>query len=69
MILMRAGKRYVCQNRSCRAEILVMKDSTQGDSNPRCCCGADMNRHYTKPVIRELDKGAAETVWATVSRN
>jgi hypothetical protein len=57
MFMMRKGQLFRCQNPECRAEIEVLKDSIAGETNPRCCCGASMKKPYTKPVIRELDKG------------
>lgn len=35
------------------------ESSIEGSSNPRCCCGAEMKKVYSKPVLRELDKDAA----------
>lgn len=57
--VMRKGEYYRCENPGCRAEIEVKKDSSEAESNPRCCCGAEMKRPYTKPAIRELDQNAA----------
>jgi hypothetical protein len=59
MRMMQSGQRYRCQNVECRAEIEVKKASIEGSSNPRCCCGAEMKKVYSKPVLRELDKDAA----------
>jgi hypothetical protein len=56
---MRSGQRYRCQSRECAAEIEVTKDSIEGQSNPRCCCGAEMKKPYIRPVVRTLDKDAA----------
>jgi hypothetical protein len=56
MFSMRRGAVYRCQNPGCRAEIEVTRDSVEGPSNPRCCCGAEMKKRYTKPVLRVLDK-------------
>lgn len=69
MFVMRTGQRFICQNRDCRAEILVMKDCTDGHSNPRCACGADMKRHYVKPAVRELDRDAAAVACVGFSKN
>lgn len=55
---MRAGQHYRCQNPVCRAEIEVLKDSVEGTSNPRCCCGAEMKKPYSKPVLQRLHKDA-----------
>jgi hypothetical protein len=59
MFNMRKGQRYRCQNSECRAEIEVTKDSIEGASNPRCSCGAEMKKAYTKPVLRMLDRDNA----------
>jgi hypothetical protein len=59
MRMMQSGQRYRCQNVECRAEIEAKKASIEGSSNPRCCCGAEMKKVYSKPVLRELDKDAA----------
>lgn len=53
---MRTGQCYRCQNPDCRAEIEVRKDSTKGEANPRCCCGTEMKKSYSKPVFRVLDE-------------
>jgi hypothetical protein len=52
---MRAGQRYRCQNPNCRCEIEVIEASAQAEFNPRCCCGAEMKKRYTKPVLKILD--------------
>jgi hypothetical protein len=49
------GQIYRCQNPHCRSEMKVVKPSgTVGGKNPRCCCGAEMKKPYTPPVLREL---------------
>jgi hypothetical protein len=58
MRTMLRGQVYRCQNMQCRSEIEVRKASIEGPSNPRCCCGAEMKKHYTEPTLRELDKDA-----------
>jgi len=58
-MILRKGQRYRCQNLECTAEIEVTKDSVEGSSNPRCCCGAAMKKPYTKPVLRMLDEDKA----------
>jgi len=58
-MILRKGQRYLCQNRECTAEIEVTKDSVEGPSNPRCCCGAAMKKPYKKPVLRMLDEDKA----------
>jgi len=57
--IMRMGQKYRCQNPECRAEIEVTKDSREGESNPRCCCGSEMKKPYSPPVLSKLDKNAA----------
>ncbi len=57
-ITMRKGQRYRCQNPGCRAEIEVITDSVEGTSNPSCCCGTEMKKPYSKPVLRRLDKNS-----------
>jgi hypothetical protein len=52
---MNAGQRYRCQNPDCRCEIEVIKTSTEAESNPRCCCGAEMKKPYEKPAFKTLD--------------
>lgn len=49
---MRVPEIYRCQNREGAAEIEVMKDSIEGASLPRCCCGAGMKKPYAKPVLK-----------------
>ena len=53
MILLKA-QIYRCQNQLCRAEVQVTKDSIEGDENPRCCCGAEMKKLWSTPVLRRL---------------
>lgn len=59
MRTMQIGQAYRCQNVACRAEIEVKKASLEGPANPRCCCGSEMKKVYSPPVLRELDKDAA----------
>jgi len=58
-MILKKGQRYRCQNRECAAEIEVTRDSVEGPSTPRCCCGAAMKKPYTEPVLRMLDKDKA----------
>ena len=48
------GQIYRCQNRACGCEVEVIKMSTEAARNPRCCCGAEMKKPYSRPVLREL---------------
>jgi hypothetical protein len=52
---MTEGQVYHCQNRVCGSEIVVTKASLEASANPRCCCGAEMKKPYTPPVLRVLD--------------
>jgi len=51
---MKIGQRYAFLNPNCRCEIEVTKASTEANTIPRCCCGAEMKKPYAKPVLREL---------------
>ena len=52
---MAQGQVYRCQNRECGWEIRVIKKaSVKTNSNPRCCCGAEMKKPYTQPALRSL---------------
>jgi len=53
--IMRPGQVYRCQNPRCGAEIRVNKESTDGLSNPICCCGAQMRRLYEPPALRKFE--------------
>lgn len=59
MALLRKGQVYRCQNLDCRAEVEVKNSSRQGTLNPRCCCGAEMKRPYSKPALRRIDEKEA----------
>ncbi len=51
---MTEGQVYLCQNRVCDAEILVIKEPREASANPRCRCGAVMKKPYSPPVLRTL---------------
>jgi hypothetical protein len=70
-MMMRSGQRYRCENRECAAEIEVKEDSLEGHLNPRCCCGAEMKKPYTKPVLRTLDRdpAVAANIWSAEDRH
>jgi hypothetical protein len=53
-MMLRKGQICRCQNRQCGAEVQVMRDSVEGESNLRCCCGAEMKKLWTTPVLRKL---------------
>lgn len=54
-MLMVKGEVYRCQNPSCRAEVRVERDSTDGFSSPICCCGAEMKKPYEPPRLRRIE--------------
>ena len=56
---MTAGQRYRCQNPDCGCEIEVAKTSIEADTNPRCCCGAEMKKPYKKPTYKILHSKSA----------
>jgi len=43
---------YRCQNRDCNCEVKVTKSAREFSENPRCTCGTDMKKPYTKPAVR-----------------
>ena len=52
--------RFVCQSAACRREIALEPGNGTGRiANPRCTCGSEMKKVYTKPAIRELSKAEA----------
>ena len=54
-MIMQVGQHYRCVNPDCRCEVEVVEPSTESMFNLRCCCGAEMKKPYTKPVLRLLD--------------
>lgn len=54
---MTEGQIYCCQNLRCGCEIKVVKTSIEANSNPRCCCGSEMKKPYTKPAVRKSSLG------------
>lgn len=56
------GQVFRCQNRDCGCEIKVLQSSVIALKNPRCGCGADMKKHYRKPVFRALTSDLELTV-------
>jgi len=52
---MNVRQRYCCQNPDYRCEIEVTKTSTEAESNPRCCCGAEMKKPYEEPTFKTWD--------------
>jgi hypothetical protein len=55
-MILRKGERFRCQNQQCRAEIEVTRDSIEGESNPKCCCGAEMKKIWTTPFLSSLEE-------------
>ena len=53
-VILRAGQIYRCTNADCRAEIQVLKPSVEGESSPKCCCGAEMKKPYSRPTAAEV---------------
>jgi hypothetical protein len=52
--------RFVCQAATCRREIALLPANGTGQiSKPRCTCGSEMKKVYSKPVFRELIKAEA----------
>ena len=63
------GQVYRCQNLHCGCEIKVLKTSTGANSNPRCCCGAEMKKLYASPVLRSLNSNIESLVSFMINRN
>ncbi|HEV3483581.1 MAG TPA: hypothetical protein VGR97_14780 [Candidatus Acidoferrales bacterium] len=53
-MVLQKGQIYRCQNLQCHAEMQIVKDSVEGESNPKCCCGAEMKKLWNTPVLRRL---------------
>jgi hypothetical protein len=66
---MTEGQVYRCQNLHCRCEIKVVKTSIEANSNPRCCCGSEMKKPYTKPVVRILNSNIESPASSKINRN
>jgi hypothetical protein len=61
---LRKRERFVCQSASCGLEIEVEPSPPSGgiselSGNPRCSCGSETKRVYSKPVLRELSRAEA----------
>jgi len=53
--LMPPSEKYVCQSKACRREIEIEIPPPREAgkiSNPRCTCGSEMKKPYSKPNIR-----------------
>jgi hypothetical protein len=51
---MNMGKCYRCQNPDCRCEIEVIQASMEAVLNQRCCCGREMKKPFTEPMLKIL---------------
>ena len=49
-----AGQVYRCQNGDCGCEVRVINPPVEFNSNPRCSCGAEMQKPYKEPALRAL---------------
>jgi hypothetical protein len=49
-VVMAEDQVFRCQNPACRCEIRVLRESIAGAANPRCTCGAEMKKPYSKPI-------------------
>ena len=56
---MRPVQRYRCLNPACRGEVELVLSSTVSAGKPRCDCGCEMKKFYTKPTLRDLGVGSA----------
>jgi hypothetical protein len=59
---MRPRVKFVCQSSACRREseiAIPTSGGTEQGSNPRCTCGTEMKRVYSKPAVRELFEAEA----------
>ena len=64
---MTQGQLYRCEN--CACEIKVLRTSPDARANPRCGCGAQMKKPYTKPVLRELNSDIEIFAISKINRN
>jgi hypothetical protein len=65
-MILQKGQRYRCQNQECAAEIEVTEGSIEGEFNARCCCGSQMKKPYSPPVL--TNRGAEREVLAPLFR-
>ena len=55
--------RYICQNPACRKEFERSKDTgSEENTNPRCSCGSETKKVYSKPMARKLSKTEASAL-------
>jgi hypothetical protein len=53
--------RFVCQSSACRREIALQPGNGTGQiSRPRCACGSEMKKVYSKPAFRKLSRAEAQ---------
>jgi hypothetical protein len=55
-------ERFICQSACCGREIEILLEPSVGAeraSNPRCACGAETKRVYSKPVLQKISKAEA----------
>jgi hypothetical protein len=60
--LMSARAQFICQSSACRRQGKIEIPAGLGGgkaSNPKCTCGSEMKRVYSKPTVRELSKAEA----------
>jgi hypothetical protein len=55
-MILQKGQVFRCQNKQCSAEMQITKDSIEGESNPKCCCGAEMKKAWTTPLLTRLEE-------------
>jgi hypothetical protein len=66
---MTEGPVYRCQNRDCRCEIKVIRRSIEANANPRCCCGSEMKKPYSEPVLRTLNSDVENLISHRTNQN
>jgi len=55
--------RYICQNPACHKEFERPRDpGSEGNTNPRCSCGSETKKVYSKPMARKLSKTEASAL-------
>lgn len=60
-ILAPKNDRYICQNPACRKEFERPKDPSSGKTaNPRCSCGSETKKAYSKPMATAHKLSEAE---------
>lgn len=54
-MLTKTGERWHCTNPACHSEVLVQRNSSCEEANPRCTCGAPMKKNYSPPHLTYLE--------------